>query len=164
MSMIVLSLPAVVCMCVFAQDVLLEFAGPSLRMLRELQELAMAEGRRTQRRTADGAELHRLDKDDEISGNEFMAQMLAKLDANEEDRHIKRGKHVRDAITGVLKEMGETTWESKSGGGGDGASAQRMRRSSLMNDADVGDLRSIVVEPGSTGHSNARTSTVLWRV
>ncbi len=92
------------------------------------------------------------------------ARTWNKLDANEEDRHIKRGKHVRDAITGVLKEMGETTWESKSGGGGDGASAQRMRRSSLMNDADVGDLRSIVVEPGYDGvrlHFPLKRSEVL---
>ena len=35
-----------------------------------------------------------------------IARMWNKLDANEEDRHIKRGKDVRDVITGVARNWG----------------------------------------------------------
>ena len=60
------------------------------------------------------------------------------LDANEEDIHIKRGKYVRDTITEVVHEQGDDS-ESK------------KRRSSLVQDSDVGDVRSIPVEPGYEG-------------
>ncbi len=59
------------------------------------------------------------------------------LDANEEDIHIKRGKHVRDTISDVVMDLNDTE--------------AGQRRSSLVQDSDVGDVRSIPVEAGYTG-------------
>ena len=71
------------------------------------------------------------------------------LDANEEDRHIKRGKHVRDTISDVVIELGESdNYNTESGGRGGN---DQQRRSSLVHDSDVGDVRSIPVEAGYDG-------------
>ena len=59
------------------------------------------------------------------------------LDANEEDRHIKRGKHVRDTISDVVMDINDTD--------------DQKRRSSLVQDSDVGDVRSIPVEAAYEG-------------
>ena len=60
------------------------------------------------------------------------------LDANEEDIHIKRGKYVRDTINDVVMEMENDSPDTK-------------RRSSLVQDSDVGNVSAIPVEPGYDG-------------